>query len=117
MRPERIAQGKPQENGRLERLRLSLLQDTASPPAATLRAQARRFVEFQRVYNEERPRAALDNATPSDRYQPSPRRWDGRLRSPEPETEPEAETVRRVRGEGTISWRGTRAARCSPESR
>jgi transposase InsO family protein len=33
--PERITSGRPQENGRLERLHLTLLQDTASPPAAT----------------------------------------------------------------------------------
>ena len=37
--PERIRPGKPQENGRHERLHLTLLQDTAAPPAATLRAQ------------------------------------------------------------------------------
>ena len=45
--PERIAPGKPQENGRLERLHLTLLQDTASPPAATLRDQAKRFQAFR----------------------------------------------------------------------
>ena len=41
--PERIEPGKPQQNGRLERLHLTLLQDTATPPARTLHAQARRF--------------------------------------------------------------------------
>ena len=35
--PERIEPGKPQQNGRLERLHLTLLQDTADPPARTLR--------------------------------------------------------------------------------
>ena len=30
----------------------------------------------------ERPHAALGNATPAERYAPSPRRWDGVLRSP-----------------------------------
>jgi transposase InsO family protein len=102
--PERIASGKPQENGRLERLHLTLLQDTASPPAASLRAQAKRFQAFRRTYNEERPHAALGNATPAERHAPSPRRWDGRLRSPEPE----ADTMRRVRSNGTISWHGRR---------
>ncbi len=101
--PERIAPGKPQENGRLERLHLTLLQDTASPPAASLRAQAQRFQAFRRIYNEERPHAALGNATPSERHAPSPRRWDGRLRSPEPE----AGALRRVKSNGLISWRGT----------
>jgi transposase InsO family protein len=39
--PERIAPGKPQQNGRLERLHLTLLQDTATPPARSLREQLR----------------------------------------------------------------------------
>jgi transposase InsO family protein len=101
--PERITPGKPQENGRLERLHLALLQDTASPPAATPRAQVRRFQDFQLTYNEERPHAALDNATPSERYAPSPRRWDGVLRSPEPA----GEAARRVKSNGLIRWHGT----------
>jgi putative transposase len=100
--PERITPGAPQQNGRLERLHLTLLQDTASPPAASLRAQAKRFQEFRRSYNEERPHAALGNATPAEAWAPSPRRWDGRLRSPEPG----AGAVRRVKGNGLICWRG-----------
>jgi putative transposase len=82
--PERITPGKPQENGRLERLHLTLLQDTADPPAATLREQQRRFCKFQVEYNEERPHAALGGATPSDHYAPSPRRWDGCCARPSP---------------------------------
>ena len=35
--PERIAPGHPEQNGRYERMHLTLQQDTASPPAATLR--------------------------------------------------------------------------------
>ena len=100
--PERISPGKPQENGRLERLHLTLLQDTADPPAATLRAQQRRFRKFRVEYNEERPHAALGNATPAERYAPSPRRWDGVLRSPEPAVD----TVRRVKSNGLIRWHG-----------
>ncbi len=61
--PERIRPGKPQENGRLERLHLTLLQDTAKPPARSLREQLERLRAFQRLYNEERPHAALKNAT------------------------------------------------------
>ena len=81
--PERIAPGKPQQNGRLERLHLTLLQDTADPPACSLRQQMERFHDFQRVYNEERPHQALGNDTPADHYTVSPRRWDGVLRAPE----------------------------------
>jgi transposase InsO family protein len=97
--PERIAPGKPQQNGRLERLHLTLLQDTASPPARSLRQQLDRFRAFQRLYNEERPHQALGNDTPAEHYTASPRRWDGVLRTPE--YAPDYE-VRRVRPNGTI---------------
>jgi putative transposase len=101
--PERIAPGKPQENGRLERLHLTLLQDTAKPPARSLREQLERFRAFQTLYNEERPHAALANATPAERYAASPRRFDGVLREPE---YPADHEVRRVRSNGEIKWRG-----------
>jgi putative transposase len=81
--PERIAPGKPQQNGRHERMHLTLLQDVASPPAPSMREQLKRLRDFQRSYNEERPHQALDNATPAERYQTSARHFDGILRSPE----------------------------------
>jgi transposase InsO family protein len=102
--PERIAPGKPQQNGRLERLHLTLLQDTANPPARSLRQQLERFHAFQRLYNEERPHAALRNDTPADHYAVSPRRWDGVLREPEYTTDDHV--VRRVRHNGEIRWQG-----------
>jgi putative transposase len=102
--PERIEPGKPQQNGRLERLHLTLLQDTADPPARTLREQLLRFRSFQRIYNEERPHQALGNDTPADHYTLSPRRFDGVLR--EPHYQPE-QMVRRVRHNGEIKWHGT----------
>ena len=71
--PERIAPGKPQQNGRLERLHLTLLQDTAKPPARSLRQQLERFKDFQRIYNEERPHQALNMRTPAECYLPSTR--------------------------------------------
>jgi putative transposase len=101
--PERIAPGKPQQNGRLERLHLTLLQDTANPPARSLRQQMERFKAFQRLYNEERPHEALGNDTPIDHYGPSPRRWNGVLREPEYHLDDE---VRRVRHNGEIKWQG-----------
>jgi transposase InsO family protein len=101
--PERIAPGKPQQNGRLERLHLTLLQDTASPPARSLRQQMERFKQFQRLYNEERPHAALGNDTPAEHYVLSSRDWDGVLR--QPNYGPDYE-VRRVRHNGEIKWRG-----------
>jgi putative transposase len=59
VRPERIAPGKPQQNGRLERLHLTLLRDTATPPARSLREQLNRLRDFQRVYNPASSRPSL----------------------------------------------------------
>jgi putative transposase len=101
--PERIAPGKPQQNGRLERLHLTLLQDTANPPARSLREQLDRLRRFQDIYNEERPHAALGNDTPSEHYALSPRRFDGVLREPHYGNE---QVVRRVRHNGEIKWQG-----------
>jgi putative transposase len=101
--PERITPGKPQQNGRLERLHLTLLEDTASPPAPSLREQLDRFRRFQGVYNNERPHEALGNDTPDDHYDASPRAWDGVLREPEYTAD---YAVRRVRRTGEIKWRG-----------
>lgn len=100
--PERIAPGKPQQNGRLERLHLTLLQDTAKPPARSLRQQLERFRAFQRIYNEERPHQALGNDTPAAHYAASQRRFDGVLREPEYGSD---RVVRRVRPNGAIRWR------------
>lgn len=99
--PELIEPGKPEQNGRHERMHLTLKQDTATPPAASLRAQARRFAEFQRIYNEERPHEALDQMTPASRYVRSPRRYEGVLREP---VYPAGYAIRRVRGNGEIKW-------------
>ena len=103
VRPERIAPGKPQQNARHERLHLTLKQETASPPAASLRRQAERFRAFQRLYNFERPHAALDHDTPAEHYRPGGRSWDGILREP---PSPDDAERRRVRRNGEIKWNG-----------
>lgn len=100
--PERIAPGKPQQNGRHERMHLTLLQDTANPPARSMREQIKRLRNFQRLFNEQRPHEALGNATPADCYTASPRHFDGVLREPEYG----ACEVRRVRHNGEIRWQG-----------
>jgi transposase InsO family protein len=101
--PERIAPGKPQQNGRHERMHLPLLQEVADPPANSMREQLKRLGDFQRFYNEERPHQALDNATPADRYQISARRFDGVLRTPDYDDD---QDVRWVRHNGEIKLDG-----------
>lgn len=101
--PEWIDPGRPQQNGRHERLHLTLQQETMQPPAASRRAQNHRFAAFRHCYNEERPHEALGQVTPASCYQPSPRSYSGRLRAPEYGDDQE---VRRVRSNGQIKWRG-----------
>ncbi len=103
--PERIEPGKPQQNGRHERMHLTLKQETANPPRSTMRSQQRRFDEFREEYNELRPHEALAQRTPVDLYQPSPRAYPARI--PEPEYD-EGLEVRFVRPNGEIKWRGQR---------
>jgi putative transposase len=51
---ERIEPGHPEQNGRHERMHRTLKQETLRPPAATLRAQQRRFDGFQEEFNQAR---------------------------------------------------------------
>ncbi len=78
IRPERIEPGKPQQNGRHERMHLTLKKETALPPRASMRAQQRRFDAFRREYNDERPHEALKLRTPSGVYEKSNRPYTGR---------------------------------------
>ena len=101
--PERIKPGKPQQNGRHERLHRTVKAETAKPPAANLRAQQRRFDDFRRVFNDERPHEALGQETPASRFAPAARSFSGRLDEPEYTAD---HHVRRVRQNGEIKWQG-----------
>ena len=91
--PERIEPGHPEQNGRHERMHRTLKQETASPPAGTLRAQQRAFDRFRREYNEERPHQGLGLKTPGECYGPSRRPYPSRIKEP---VYPEELAVRRV---------------------
>ena len=100
--PERIDPGKPNQNGRHERLHLTLKAEACQDPAHSERGQQQRFDHFRHIYNEERPHEALGQRTPASVYQPSPRPFPDRL----PElTYPEADGVRRVRPSARIRWK------------
>jgi putative transposase len=86
-------------------MHLTLQQETARPPEATFRRQQRRFDEFRLEYNEQRPHEALEQRTPAELYQRSPRGYPARL--PEPEYGDNA-VIRFVRHSGQIKWQGQR---------
>lgn len=100
--PDRIEPGKPQQNGRHERMHRTLKKRTANPPRATIRAQQRRFNEFRRLYNNDRPHEALDMETPASIYEPSPRPFVDRSRSL---TYPGRFERRMVSGDSTLRWK------------
>jgi transposase InsO family protein len=74
---ERIKLGHPQQNGRHERMHLTLKQHTARPPAANALQQQERFDAFIEEFNTERPHEALAMQRPADFYITSTRPYAG----------------------------------------
>lgn len=99
---ERIEPGRPQQNGRHERLHLTLLE-AMEPPSPDRSSQDARFDAFRADYNEERPHQALGQTPPTDHYERSPRPLPYQL--PDPDYPNEAD-IRRVRSSGEIKWCG-----------
>ncbi|MCB9091184.1 MAG: transposase [Halobacteriovoraceae bacterium] len=77
---ERIKPGCPQQNGRHERMHLTLKQETTRPPRENLIAQQEEFDKFKNIYNDERPHAGIKNKYPSELYRPSKKQYQ----KPEP---------------------------------
>jgi transposase InsO family protein len=102
--PERIAPGKPQQNGRHERMHRTLKSETTNPPEENLRRQQKRFDAFKKCFNFERPHEALAQETPASAYECSARRYTGRVREPEYE---ESEQKRKVQQRGEFYWAST----------
>jgi transposase InsO family protein len=74
---ERIKPGKPQQNGRHERMHLTLKQEATRPAGMNSLQQQDRFDAFREEFNTERPHEALAMRRPADLYHPSPRPYDG----------------------------------------
>jgi transposase InsO family protein len=99
--PELIEPGKPQQNGRHERMHRTLKAETTRPPAGSLAAQQRKFNHFRTEYNAERPHEALDQQPPAAFYEPSPRPMPTKL---PPLAYPDRFEVRYVSANGGIRW-------------
>lgn len=83
IRPERIMPGRPEQNGRHERMHGTLKAETAKPPRSSFRAQQRAFDRFRVEYNDERPHEALGQEVPASLYRPSLRRYPSYIPQPE----------------------------------
>ena len=74
---ERIKPGCPQENGRHERMHLTLKQEATKPASSNFLQQQARFDRFVDTYNNQRPHQALGMKYPAECYIQSARRYAG----------------------------------------
>jgi transposase InsO family protein len=74
---ERIKPGRPQQNGRHERMHLTLKKETTRPAGTNFLQQQARFDAFVSEFNDERPHEALGMKVPADAYNASARAYDG----------------------------------------
>jgi len=100
--PFTIRPGKPQENGRHERMHRTLKAETTRPPSTTARRQQDRFDAFREEFNHERPHEALGQKPPGRLYEASRRSYPATLAEPE---YPSHFETRRVGPGGTFGWK------------
>ena len=74
---ERIEPGHPEQNGRHERMHLTLKQETTRPPRDNFLGQQEEFDKFIHVYNNERPHQGINMKYPSELYKRSNREYRG----------------------------------------
>jgi transposase InsO family protein len=74
---ERIKPGHPQQNGRHERMHLTLKKEATRPPGLNSLQQQAKFDAFVREFNAERPHEALAMRRPAELYTASPRPYHG----------------------------------------
>jgi transposase InsO family protein len=74
---ERIRPGHPQQNGRHERMHLTLKKEATRPPGCNSLQQQERFDAFVHEFNTERPHEALAMKCPAELYTASARPYAG----------------------------------------
>jgi transposase InsO family protein len=102
IRPERIEPGKPEQNGRHERMHRTL-GSGVHPIQSTVVAQQRQFDRWLEEFNWERSHEALARQTLGSVYGASSRPYPAKRPAVE---YPPGLTVRQVRHNGEIRWRG-----------
>ena len=100
--PEQIEPGKPQQNGKHERMHLTLKKEATIPPEKNLAAQQKRFDAFRIEYNTERPHEALGMKKPASIYSCSCRTMPMKL---EHFDYPAHFEVRRVSRNHCVRWK------------
>ena len=101
--PLRIEPGKPQQNGRLERLHRTLKAEAISPPEATPKKQQEKYLAFQKEYNEVRPHEGLEMRTPESLYTRSEREYKKQT-GPWNPAYGEEMIVKQVKRNGLFTW-------------
>jgi putative transposase len=101
--PERIKPGAPQENGRHERMHLTMKQEVAMPPKETMILQQCALDAFQNEYNHQRPHEGIENQRPAWIYTQSPRAYPEHIKQIEYCSKV---TTRQIRTNGTMKWGG-----------
>ncbi len=99
--PELIEPGKPQQNGRHERMHRTLKAEATRPAAGSLSAQQKKFNHFREEFNHERPHEALDQQTPAAVHRSSRREMPNKLPALE---YPDRFETRYVSANGGIRW-------------
>lgn len=74
---ERIKPGHPQQNGRHERMHLTLKKEATRPAGANIFQQQAKFDAFVDEFNNERPHEALEMSFPAEIYTPATRVYEG----------------------------------------
>ncbi len=74
---ERIKPAHPEQNGRHERMHLTLKKEATKPPGKNFLQQQARFDHWQHEYNHERPHQAIGMHYPAELYRPSVRPYRG----------------------------------------
>ena len=100
--PDFITPGRPDMNGRHERMHRVLREDTISPAASSITAQQERFDAWRTDYNTCRPHEALGQCCPATLYEASVRAFPEQIAGWE---YPADHHVRKVVGDGYIHWR------------
>jgi transposase InsO family protein len=99
--PQLIEPGRPQQNGRHERMHRTLKAEATRPPEHAMPSQQRRFDRFRQEFNHVRPHEALDQNTPASVHVPSTRAMPSKL---PPLEYPDRYEVRYVSANGGIRW-------------